>query len=102
MNYPNKLLIFNTKQHNYQNLPLKITKLNLIHHHKISNILHNLFHVHIFTQNNTHIFYTNKQIKNQIIEILNLIQKIYNTFNFNNIHIKLSTHPKKFINKLTN
>lgn len=98
INYPNHIQIFNQKLKSYHNLPLHITKFNNYHHNKPSNSLHNLIHIHKFTQNNTHIFYTKKQIHNKINKYIHLIYNIYNTFNFKKIIIKLSTHPKKHIN----
>lgn len=97
MNCPGGLLIFRDGIHSYKELPLKIAELGLVHRHEKSGVLHGLFRVRQFTQDDAHIYCTPEQVKEEVIKVINLTQKIYNDFGFNEVHIELSTRPEKSI-----
>jgi len=48
-----------------------------------------------FTQDDAHIFCTEKQIESEIENIINLIDKFYKAFNLKFDHVELSTRPEK-------
>lgn len=50
-----------------------------------------------FSQDDAHIFCTPDQIKDEVIEVMNLTTSFLETFGFNEYEIYLSTSPKKFI-----
>jgi threonyl-tRNA synthetase len=97
MNCPGGCLVFNTRQHSYREFPLRVAELGLVHRHEASGVMHGLFRVRQFTQDDAHIFCTPKQIESEIIGVIELTFEIYKAFGFEDIHIELSTMPIKHI-----
>ncbi len=97
MNCPGGLLIFNNTRHSYRELPLKYAELGLVHRHEKSGVLHGLFRVRQFTQDDAHVYCTPDQIEDEVIAIIELINHVYRTFGFENFSLELSTKPKKAI-----
>jgi len=97
MNCPGGLLIFKDGIHSYKEFPLKLAELGLVHRHEKSGVLHGLFRVRQFTQDDAHIYCTVEQIKEEVIKVIKLTQKIYGDFGFKDVHIELSTRPAKSI-----
>ena len=100
MNCPGGLLVFNSRRHSYRELPLKVAELGLVHRHELSGVLHGVFRVRMFTQDDAHIFCTPDQIEDQIVEVLQLVQRFYGAFGFEDVHIELSTRPTKHIGEI--
>ncbi len=97
MNCPGNILIYKNSQHSYRELPLKYAELGLVHRHEKSGVLHGLFRVRNFTQDDAHIFCTEEQLFDQIGNIIDLIDRMYRVFGFEKYHIELSTRPVKSI-----
>lgn len=100
MNCPGHLLIYKNSQHSYRELPLKFFEFGLVHRHEKAGVLHGLFRVRQFTQDDAHIFCTLSQIEEQITEVVQFITSIYRNFGFDNYKIELSTRPDQFIGSL--
>ena len=96
MNCPGGMLVYKEKIHSYKEFPLRVGEIGLVHRHELSGVLSGLFRVRAFHQDDAHIFMTEIQIKDEIINVLNLIDKFYSTFNLS-YHLELSTRPKKSI-----
>jgi threonyl-tRNA synthetase len=96
MNCPGGILIYNTGLHSYRDLPLRMAELGLVHRHELSGVLNGLFRVRAFTQDDAHIYCTEEQIKDEVIRVINLADRIYKIFNLP-YHLELSTRPKKSI-----
>lgn len=97
MNCPGAILIYKSSQHSYRELPLKYAELGLVHRHEKSGVLHGLFRVRSFTQDDAHIFCMESQLKDEITKIIDLIDKMYRVFGFYDYHVELSTRPLKRI-----
>ncbi len=97
MNCPGGVLVYKNKLRSYRELPLRMGELGLVHRHEKSGVLHGLFRVRMFTQDDAHIYCLEEQIEDEVIGIIRLVQKIYSDFGFNDLHIELSTRPKKSI-----
>lgn len=96
MNCPGGLLIFKNKVRSYRDLPMRVAELGLVHRHELSGVLSGLFRVRMFTQDDAHIFMTEKQIKDEVMGVIKLTDNFYKTFGFD-FHIELSTRPEKSI-----
>lgn len=96
MNCPGGMLAFNRKLHSYRELPLKMAELGLVHRHELSGALHGLIRVRSFIQDDAHIFMLPSQIKEEIINVINLIDDFYSVFGFE-YYVELSTKPEKAI-----
>ncbi len=97
MNCPGGLLVFNNTRHSYRELPIKYSELGLVHRHEKSGVLHGLFRVRQFTQDDAHVYCTPDQMEDEIIKIIELINHVYHTFGFEDFALELSTKPKKAI-----
>lgn len=73
-----------------------MAEVGLVHRHELSGVLSGLFRVRAFYQDDAHIFMTKKQIKDEIIGVIKLTEKIYKTFDLE-YHMELSTRPKDSI-----
>jgi threonyl-tRNA synthetase len=97
MNCPGGCLLFKTTRHSYRELPLRMAEFGMVHRHEASGVLHGLFRVRQFTQDDAHIYCTPAQIEPEIIGVINLIFETYKAFGFNDFAIELSTKPEKHI-----
>ena len=97
MNCPGGCLVYNSRQHSYREFPMRIAELGLVHRHEASGVMHGLFRVRQFTQDDAHIFCTPEQIESEVVGVINLIFEIYKTFGFEDVHIELSTKPENHI-----
>lgn len=96
MNCPGGILIYKTNLHSYRELPLRVAEIGLVHRHELSGVLNGLFRVRSFHQDDAHIYCTEEQIKDEVIKIIKLTDRMYKTFNLG-YHMELSTKPEKFI-----
>ncbi|MBW2976052.1 threonine--tRNA ligase [Candidatus Woesearchaeota archaeon] len=101
MNCPGCILIYKEKLPSYRDLPIKIGEFGLVHRHELSGVLAGLFRVRAFTQDDSHIFCSESQVKEEVIKLLDLVDFVYKTFNLT-YHIELSTRPEKFAGKKEN
>lgn len=94
MNCPGGILVYKSKLHSYRDLPIRLAELGLVHRHELSGALHGLMRVRCFTQDDAHIFMLPSQIKEEIIGVIELIDRFYKVFGFE-YHLELSTKPEK-------
>jgi len=97
MNCPGGCLVYKTRQHSYREFPMRVAELGLVHRHEASGVMHGLFRVRQFTQDDAHIFCTPEQIESEIIGVIELTFEIYQAFGFEDFYIELSTKPEKHI-----
>jgi threonyl-tRNA synthetase len=96
MNCPGGMLLFGRKHHSYRDLPIRAAEIGLVHRHELSGVLNGLFRVRAFHQDDAHIFMTPDQIQEEILGVLQLVDRIYSTFGLG-FHLELSTRPEKSI-----
>ena len=94
MNCPGTILVYKSNQHSYKEFPIRYAELGLVHRHEKSGVLHGLFRVRNFTQDDAHIFCLESQLKQEIIKIIDLIDRMYKVFGFEDYHVELSTRPE--------
>jgi threonyl-tRNA synthetase len=97
MNCPGGLLYFVSKRHSYRDLPARVAELGLVHRHEMSGVLHGLFRVRCFTQDDAHVYCTPEQLTDEVVEVVRLVFEIYKTFGFSDVKVELSTRPEKRI-----
>jgi len=93
MNCPGAILVYKSDQHSYREFPIRYAEMGLVHRHEKSGVLHGLFRVRNFTQDDAHIFCLENQLQEEILKIMNLIDRMYKVFGFNDYHVELSTRP---------
>jgi threonyl-tRNA synthetase len=96
MNCLGHIKVFQNDVRSYRDLPLKFFEYGVVHRHEKSGVLHGLFRVREFTQDDAHIFCRPDQIKENILEILNFVDKIMKSFDFT-YEMEISTKPAKAI-----
>ncbi len=94
MNCPGAMLYYNTTNHSYRDLPLKVAEIGQVHRYEPSGSLSGLFRVRSFHQDDAHIFCSLDQVQESISEILGLVNEMYNTFGLK-YALFLSTRPKE-------
>ncbi len=93
MNCPGSTIVYNSESRSYRDMPLRLAEFGVVHRHERSGTLHGLFRVRCFTQDDSHIYVTPDQIKDEISSIVRIIDKVYKQFGFK-YHVELSTRPK--------
>ena len=93
MNCPGGVLVYKSEPHSYRDLPLRLGELGLVHRYEKSGELGGLLRVRSFTQDDAHIFMTPSQIKDEIKNVVSLIDEVYKVFNFT-YSVELSTRPE--------
>ena len=100
MNCPGGMLVYKNKLHSYRDLPERVGELGLVHRHEASGALNGLFRVRAFTQDDAHIFMREDQVEDEIIRLINFIDRMYKVFNLS-YDIELSTRPEdKYIGSI--
>jgi threonyl-tRNA synthetase len=95
MNCPGMMLIYKAQTRSYKDLPIRMFEFGTVHRKELSGVLAGLFRVVKFTQDDAHIFLTEKHIQKEMESLFSLIDDIYKkTFNFE-YGFELSTMPKK-------
>ena len=97
MNCPGGVLSFKHQLHSYKDLPARLAELGRVHRHEFSGALHGLMRVRSFTQDDSHIFMTPDQVQDEIIGVVNLIDRFYSKLFGFEYEIELSTKPEKAI-----
>lgn len=93
MNCPGCILVYKTHPHSYRELPLRLSEFGLVHRHELSGVLHGLFRVRAFTQDDAHIFCMPDQIESEILSVLNFVKRTYKHFGFEEVYFVLATKP---------
>lgn len=96
MNCPGCMLYYKGSSHSYRDLPLRVAEFGHVHRQEPSGALNGLFRVQSFHQDDAHIFMRKCQIKEVILEVLDLVKEIYETFGLE-YSFELSTKPEKAI-----
>ena len=94
MNCPGGMLVYKNSLHSYKDLPLRIGELGQVHRHEASGALNGLFRVRTFTQDDAHIFMREDQIEDEVIRLINFIDRMYAVFGLT-YDIELSTRPEE-------
>lgn len=96
MNCVGHIKIYQSDVRSYRDLPLKFFEYGVVHRHEKSGVLHGLFRVREFTQDDAHIFCMPSQIKEQVLEILAFVDNLVKLFDFS-YEMEISTKPEKAI-----
>ena len=97
MNCPFHIMIYKSGLRSYRELPLRWSELGTVYRYERSGVLHGLFRVRGFTQDDAHIICTPEQIEDEIGEVLRFSLSMLNTFGFKEIKAYLATRPLKSV-----
>src|SRR5688500_12060634 len=97
MNCPGHVQVFKQGLKSYRDLPLRLAEFGSCHRNEPSGALHGIMRVRAFTQDDAHIFCTESQVQDEAVQFIDLLQKVYNDFGFNDILVKLSIRPAQCV-----
>jgi threonyl-tRNA synthetase len=96
MNCPGHVMIYQSRQRSYRDLPLRLAELGTVYRFERSGVLHGLLRVRGFTQDDAHIFCRPDQLKAEVHGVLDLADFLLKTFGYT-YKTYLATRPEKYI-----
>ena len=91
MNCPFHILIYQDRMKSYRDLPVRLGELGTVYRYERSGVLHGLFRVRGFTQDDAHIFCTPEQIEDEVVDCLQFALDTLRTYGFEKYEAELST-----------
>ena len=99
MNCPHHMMMYKNSLHSYRDLPLRIAEIANDFRFEGSGSLCGIERTRAFTQNDSHIFCTNDQIKSEVEGVIKLILDVYKDFGFKNYKFRLSLRDPNNVEK---
>ena len=99
MNCPHHCEVYARKPRSYKDLPLRIAEFGTVFRYEKSGELHGLTRVRTFTQDDSHIFVRPDQVKAEFEVVIDIIQKVFSIFGFNDYEAQISLRDPKDIEK---
>lgn len=96
MNCLAHMMIYGSEIRSYRELPKRYFELGTVHRHERSGVLHGLFRVREFTQDDAHIICTPAQLNDEIKGVLDFVKDVMGVFGFD-YELEISTRPEKSI-----
>ncbi len=96
MNCPAHIQIYADRRRSYRDLPIRYSEAGLVHRHEPSGVLHGLLRVRHITQDDAHIFCTEEQVQEEVVQCLRFGFHLYELFGFEP-RLELSTRPEQRI-----
>ncbi len=96
MNCPFHIMVYNSAQRSYRELPMRWAELGTVYRYERSGVLHGLLRVRGFTQDDAHIFCRPDQLETEIERTIRFALKVLKTFGFSEYDVFLSTCPEKY------
>src|ERR1700688_1866898 len=93
MNCPGHILIYKDSLKSYRDLPVRLGELGTVYRYERSGVMHGLFRVRGFTQDDSHIFCTREQTAEELVSLLGFVLRMLRTFGFTEFEANLSTRP---------
>jgi threonyl-tRNA synthetase len=96
MNCPGHVMLYQANLHSYRELPVRYFEFGTVYRHEMSGVVHGLMRARGFTQDDAHVFCREDQVGDEILQILDLADKIMKEFGFE-YSAEISTRPEKSI-----
>ena len=90
MNCPHHCMIFKNSPRSYKDLPFRCAEFGTVYRYEQSGELHGLTRVRSFTQDDAHIFCRQDQVKQEFIRVMEIINIIFKSLNFDNFEAQIS------------
>ena len=100
MNCPGCSLIYKYHLHSYRDLPLRFSELGTVHRHELSGVLHGLFRVRAFTQDDAHIYTPLECLQAEVADLIDFTFSVYKRFGFTEFKTFIATRPEKSVGKI--
>lgn len=90
MNCPHHCEMFSFKPHSYKDLPIRLAEFGTVYRYEQSGELHGLTRVRGFTQDDAHIFCRPDQVKDEFLNVVDIIFIIFKALDFENFEAQIS------------
>lgn len=90
MNCPHHFQIYAAKPRSYRDLPVRLAEFGTVYRYEQSGELNGLFRVRSFTIDDSHMFVRQDQLKEELCEVIDLIQLVFGALGFKDFKVELS------------
>lgn len=98
MNCPMHNLIYKSRSRSYRELPLRLFEFGTVYRYEKSGVVHGLTRGRGFTQDDSHIYCTREQMKDELTKLLNFVLDLLKDYGLDDFYLELSTkNPHKFV-----
>ena len=98
MNCPMHHLIFRSRGRSYRELPLRLFEFGTVYRYEKSGVIHGLTRVRGMTQDDSHIYCTREQMRDELASLLRFVLDLLGDYGLNDFYLELSTKdPEKYV-----
>jgi len=95
MNCPHHCEVYKSKQYSYRDLPVRFAEFGTVYRYEQSGELHGLTRVRGFTQDDAHLFVRPDQVKQEFINVIDLVLYVFKALGFNEYKAQISLRDPK-------
>jgi threonyl-tRNA synthetase len=99
MNCPHHCEIYKARPYSYKELPLRMAEFGTVYRYEQSGELHGLTRVRSFTQDDAHVFCTPEQLRDEFIDLIDLVMYVFKALDFKDFESQISLRDKKDMSK---
>ncbi len=89
MNCPHHIEIYASRPRSYRDLPVRLAEFGTVYRYEQSGELNGLTRVRGFTVDDSHLFVMPEQLEEEFIQVVELIQYVFNTMGFSDFRARL-------------
>jgi threonyl-tRNA synthetase len=98
MNCPMHHLIFRSRGRSYRELPLRLFEFGTVYRYEKSGVIHGLTRVRGMTQDDSHIYCTREQMRDELASLLRFVLDLLGDYGLDDFYLELSTkNPEKYV-----
>lgn len=90
MNCPHHFQIYSSQPRSYRDLPIRLAEFGTVYRYEQSGELTGLTRVRSFTVDDAHMFVRQEQLKDELCDVIDLIQLVFRTLGFDDFQTRLS------------
>jgi len=98
MNCPMHHLIYRSRGRSYRELPLRLFEFGTVYRYEKSGVIHGLTRVRGMTQDDSHIYCTREQMRDELTSLLRFVLELLSDYGLDDFYLELSTkNPQKYV-----
>ena len=98
MNCPMHHLIYRSRGRSYRELPLRLFEFGTVYRYEKSGVVHGLTRVRGMTQDDSHIYCTREQMRDELASLLRFVLDLLADYGLDDFYLELSTKdPEKYV-----
>ncbi len=98
MNCPMHHLIYRSRGRSYRELPLRLFEFGSVYRYEKSGVIHGLTRVRGMTQDDSHIYTTREQMRDELTSLLQFVLDLLSDYGLDDYYLELSTKdPEKYV-----